>query len=94
MAYRCILIERDAHLALRNSQLIVRAESERSVPVEDISALLIENRQSTITTAALSVLGQCGCTVYFCDEKHIPCAVLTPFQQKSNMKRLTFCSEI
>lgn len=77
------MIESDAHISLRNSQLLVRTEREHSVPVEDISALLVESKRSTITTAALSYLGQCGCAVYFCDEKHLPCAVLTPFQQHS-----------
>lgn len=83
MAYRCIVIERDARISLQNSQLLVRTEEEHSVPVEDLSALLVESKRSTITTAALSFLGQCGCAVYFCDEKHLPCAVLTPFQQHS-----------
>ena len=83
MAYRCIMIESDASISLRNRQLIIRTEQEHSVPVEDISALLVESKRSTITTAALSYLGQCGCAVYFCDEKYLPCAVLTPFQQHS-----------
>lgn len=83
MAFRNIIVESPAAISLRREQLIVRTDSEHSVPIEDISALLLESRQTTITTAALSRLGQCGCAVFICDEKHLPCAVLTPYQQHS-----------
>ncbi len=52
MAFRSILIESAARLSLKNSQLIIRTDCDHSVAVEDISALLLENRQSTITAAA------------------------------------------
>lgn len=83
MAFRNIIIENPAHLCIKRDQLIIRTDEEHSVPVEDISALLIENKQTVITTAALSRLGQCGCAVYVCDDKHIPCAVLTPYARHS-----------
>ena len=84
MAFRNIVIANPAHLSIRNQQLVVRVEGEEhSLSLEDISALLLESRQSTVTTAALSQLGQCGCTVFVCDEKHLPCAVLTPFLRHS-----------
>lgn len=83
MAFRSIVVESSAHISLKNEQLIIRTDTDHPVPVEDISALLLESRQSTITTAALSRLGQSGCAVFICDEKHIPCAVLTPFSQHS-----------
>lgn len=83
MAFRTILIESPARLSLRSNQLIVSTGRDHSLPVEDLNALLLENRQSSITAAALSHLGQCGCAVFVCDEKHLPCAVLTPYLQHS-----------
>ena len=83
MAFRNIIIENAARISIKNSQLVIRTDTEHSVPIEDISALLIDNPYSSITTAALSRLGQCGCAVFTCDEKHIPCAVLEPFSQHS-----------
>ena len=56
--------------------------------MEDISALLIESRQATITTAALSLLGQRGCAVFICDEKHLPCAVLNSYCQHSRQLKV------
>ena len=64
MAFRNIIIESQAHISLKNEQLVIRTDCERSVPCEDISAILLENKMSTITTAALSYLGQCGCAVF------------------------------
>ena len=81
MSFRCIMIESSAHLSVRNEQLLIRTDAEHSVPIEDITALMLENRQSVISVAAISQLGQNGCAVYICDEKHIPCAVLEPYQQ-------------
>ena len=83
MAFRNLVIESPAHLSVRNDQLLIRTGAEHSVPMEDISAVLLENRQNTITTAALSRLGQRGCAVFFCDERHLPCSVLLPYQQHS-----------
>lgn len=83
MAFRNVIIESPARLSVKNSQLIVSTDREHSLPVEDLAALLLENRQSSISTAALSLLGQSGCAVFVCDEKHMPCAVLTPFFQHS-----------
>ncbi len=83
MGFRNVVIENPARISLRTQQLIIHTDTEHSLPVEDLSALLLESRHSTITTAALSQLGQCGCTVYVCDEKHMPCAVLLPYAQHS-----------
>lgn len=81
MAFRNIMIENPATISVKNSQLIIKTDCEHSVAIEDISAVMLENRQSTITTAALSALGQRGCAVFMCDEKHMPCAVLNGFSQ-------------
>ncbi len=83
MAYRNVIIESPASVSMRSGQLLIRTEGEHTVAIEDLSSLLLESLQSTITTAALSRLGQCGCTVFICDQKHMPCAVLTPFCQHS-----------
>jgi CRISPR-associated protein Cas1 len=83
MAFRNIVVQNPANISLKNSQLIIRTDTEHSVAIEDISALLIESRQTNISTAALSKLGECGCAVFFCNEKHLPCAVMTPFATHS-----------
>ena len=81
MSFRTIIIVNPAQISIKNDQLMIRTDSDHSIPIEDISAIMLESRQSTITTAALSRLGQCGCAVFTCDEKHMPCGVTVPFCQ-------------
>lgn len=83
MAYRNLMIESEARLKILKEQLLVITDKTHSVPIEDISSILLENRHSTITIATLSKLTQAGVTVYLCDEKHTPCAVMLPFAQNS-----------
>ena len=64
MAFRNVMIENPARISVKNSQLIIHTDQDHSLPIEDISCILLESRQSTITTAALSLLGQCGCKVF------------------------------
>ena len=83
MAFRCVMIESPARISVKNRQLVIATDAEHSLSPEDISALLIENRSSVISAAALSLLAQHGCAVYVCDERHLPCAVLTPYASHS-----------
>ena len=56
MAFRNIFVESPATVSVRREQLVIRTERETVVPLEDVNALLIESRQSTLTAAALSAL--------------------------------------
>ena len=97
MAFRNVMIESPAKISVKNKQLLIFTDREYSLAVEDISALLLESRQSTITTAALSLLGQSGCALFVCDEKHIPCAVIafnvnsSPFFE-NHVRKQEICS--
>ena len=83
MAYRNIMIASSAHVSVSKEQLIITTDAKHSIPLEDISSVLFENRQTTITMATLSELGQNGITVYFCDKKNTPCANMMAFDQHS-----------
>ena len=83
MPYRNLYIAHPARISCRSAQLLICTDCEHSVPLEDIAAVMVEDRQTSITAAALSMLAQSGISVYFCDEKHTPCGVLLPFLQHS-----------
>lgn len=83
MAYRNLMIESPANMKLCQKQLIIFTDKEHSIPLEDINSILIENRQATITMATLSSLAENNVTVFICNEKHLPCAVMIPFAQHS-----------
>ena len=42
-----------------------------------------------MTTAALAALASEGVTVFVCDEKHIPCAIMLPFARHSRQLEIT-----
>lgn len=88
MGYRNIIIESNASLSLKNDQLIIETQESFSLPIEDINSVLIESRQASISTALLSFLAQNGVCVFFCDEKHLPCALLLPFMQHSRQLKI------
>ena len=81
MGYRSIIIAGACRLSVKNRQLVIQSDEEHSVPVEDIRTLMIENRASVITAYALTELSKAGVCVFFCDEKHLPCAFLQPYAQ-------------
>ncbi len=84
MAYRNLFIQNRAHVSIKQEQLlIVTDEQTASASLEDVQAVLLESRQSSITVAALSHCAKQGVCVFVCDEKHLPCGVLTPYAQHS-----------
>ena len=70
MAYRCVIVSNPAHISTRSEQLVVETDERHTVPIEDISALMLESRRATLSAAALSALAQNGTAVFVCDEKH------------------------
>ena len=80
MSYRCVIVSNPAHISTRSEQLVVETDERHTVPIEDISALMLESRRATLSAAALSALAQNGTAVFVCDEKHLPCGVLLPAQ--------------
>ena len=87
MSYRNIVISSSVRISVKNDQLVISGEAEGSVPIEDIRVLMIESQSATISSYALSFLAQKGICVFLCDDKHLPCALLTPFAQYTRQKK-------
>ena len=83
-----------AYLSFRLKQLVIKKpEAKRdlpdisgndyyavvkTIPIEDIGMILLDNSQITITQALLSALLNNNCAVITCDEKHLPVGLLLP----------------
>lgn len=87
MEFRSIFISNPAQLSARREQLVIRQAQEVTVPMEDITSLMLESQAVTISSAALQKLAGHGVTVYFCDEKHMPAALLLPINRHSRQLR-------
>ena len=88
MEFRSVFISNPARLSVRLGQLVIRQERELTVPMEDLSALLLESRAVTISTAALQELAEHGVTVYLCDSTHLPAAIVLPTNRHSRQLKL------
>ena len=81
-----------AYLSLRNEQLVIRLpevekanlpeaikqESTRTIPIEDIGVMVLDNKQITITQGVLAALLDNTVTVIICDNKRMPTGMLLP----------------
>jgi len=81
------------YLSLRNNQLVLhlpdveanetlpevmKKEAERTIPIEDIGVIVLDNKRITITTGALEALLENNCAVVTCDKRSMPVGLLLP----------------
>lgn len=86
MGYKTLLFSTPCKLNIKNSQLIFQAESSDekiSIPMEDISTIILESLQISVSNYFLSMCADYNITVFTCDKRHQPISVLTPFYQHS-----------
>lgn len=79
MLKRTLYFTTPARLSTRNGQLVIENHETgelRTVPIEDIGIVIIENQKTSVSTPALNALSNNNCAVVFCDEKHLPNAML------------------
>ena len=87
MIKRTLFFGNPAYLSLKNAQLVIRLndaqtqqEVTKTIPIEDIGVVVLEDRQLTVTNGALDALLQNNCAVITCDEKHMPAGMLLPLE--------------
>ena len=88
MEYRNIFLANPARLSVQQEQLVIEQAEKFTVPLEDISAVLIESLQVQLTVHAAAALAEHGVTVFLCDEKHLPCAQVLPINQYCRQRKL------
>lgn len=78
------------YLSLRNSQLVLKTpdadkleesfkrEAERTIPIEDIGVVVLDNRRITITTGAMEALLDNNCAIITCDKTNLPVGLMLP----------------
>lgn len=95
MIKRTLCFSTPAYLSLRNRQLVWKKpneekednasdgkknESQRTVPIEDIGVVVLDNKQITITQALLAALLENNCAVITCDTRSMPVGMLLPLE--------------
>lgn len=82
MTWRTLLISNGGKLSLQNQQLLIQQNGDAiPVPLADLAVIVIENKETVLTTPLLSALAQHGITLLTCDEQFLPCGQWLPFAQ-------------
>ena len=93
MIKKTLCFSSPAYLSLRDAQLLIRLpevetneiltesfkkESERTIPIEDIGVVVLDNRRITVTSGVLEALLENNAAVITCDQRSMPVGLLLP----------------
>lgn len=83
MGWRVVIIENPARLSLKDNKLAIEQEEKVFIPLEDIDTLVIDADGIVLTKNIITALSESGVNTVFCDDKHLPCSIITPYSQAS-----------
>ncbi len=89
-AWRTILVSKPCRLSMKNRQLVYepKGESTITVPLEDITVIVLENNASSLSSALLSHIAESNIALFTCDNYHMPNGLFTPFHQHSRLSQI------
>ena len=91
MIKKTLYFENPAYLSLKNKQLVVKlpeverndtlpdsfkAETVRTIPVEDVGIVILDNKQITLTHGLLTALLENNAAVIHCNDSHHPVGMM------------------
>lgn len=89
MSFKQIYIKNKSYLSYQNNSMSIKNEFvETLVSLDDIDILLIENQQTTITSALISNLAKANISVIFTDEKFAPSAISLGLYKNSRTAKI------
>ena len=92
MIKKTLCFSNPAYLSLKDSQLVIKIpaveksdvsddfkkESIRTIPIEDIGVVVLDNKQITFTQGLMESLLENNCAVITCDSSHLPVGLMLP----------------
>ncbi len=93
MIKRTLCFTNPAYLSLKNNQLVIKlpevesnsslpegfkAEATKTIPIEDIGVVVLDNKRITITQGVMEALLENNCAVITCNESHLPIGMHLP----------------
>lgn len=96
MIKRTLYFGNPAYLSLRNSQLVIGKPDDgdlpsdedllnpvKTIPIEDIGVVILDNKQITITSSIISALLDNNVALITCNEKSMPTGLMLPLESHS-----------
>src|SRR5574344_1932688 len=91
MGWKTILFSTPCKLYVKNYQLLYESsEGSITIPLEDISTIILDHQQITLSNYLLMSCKKYNITLFTCNEKHQPNQILTPFYQHSRNTKIVF----
>lgn len=90
MIKRTLYFGNPAYLSLKMKQMVVRIPQKddgdlpseddmvRTIPIEDLGVIILDNKQITITQGLMGALLENNCAVITCDSKRMPVGLILP----------------
>ena len=88
MAWRSVMISRPARLRREHYSLAIDQEKTAFVPFEDITVIVLNHREITLTHPVLSACAEYGISLFSTGDNHQPNGVFLPFLQHSRTTRI------
>jgi CRISPR-associated protein Cas1 len=80
MKLKTIFVTEKNYLSLKLNNLIIKSENrETSIPLSDISVIMLDNPQIAISASLLSKIADSRITLFTCNDKHTPNGIYIPF---------------
>lgn len=79
MTWRTVVISKRAKLDLRLNYMVVRGDTTRKIHIGEISTVIVESTEVSLTAALLAELIKQKIKIIFCDEKSNPISELMPY---------------
>lgn len=79
MSWRSVVITQPTKLSIKNRQLQITQDEDFSMPLEDISTIVLETPQINLSSKAMSMMADNKIVMYSCDDKHLPNGIFIPF---------------
>lgn len=98
MIKRTLCFSNPAYLSLKNDQLIVKLpevennetlpdsfkqQAVKSIPIEDIGVIVIDNKQITFTSGLMEALIEHNCALITCNSSRMPAGLLLPLEKNT-----------
>jgi len=82
MAHRTVTVSNPSWLKKDLDQLSIQQEGQEvgRVPIEDIAVLVLDSHGIAMTQELIVALVKVNAAVVYCDEKHLPSALVVPFE--------------
>ncbi len=92
MGWRIIQITKPCRLSVKDKQLLYAPQEgdELKIPLEDISVLILENKQITLSNYLFSELSEYDIVFFSCDGCHLPSGVFFPFHNHSRYSEIAW----